>query len=168
MAIVFKPTASIKVTNRLESSPLRIFLAGTIDMGDSIDWQQDITDKIGDRSAYIFNPRRTEWDSSWQQNIHEKQFVDQVTWELDNLEQSDIIVINILGTSKSPITLLELGLFIGRTDKKIFVCVGEDFYRKGNIDIVCSRHCINVYTEYDKMSNDLLDYMDSTYERVAT
>jgi len=49
--------------------------------------------------------------------------------------------------TKSPITLLELGLFtkvdkhLGTT-QKVVVCCPEGFYRKGNVDIVCERYNI--------------------------
>lgn len=40
--------------------------------------------------------------------------------------------------TKSPISLLELGLF-ARTGKLIVVCP-KGFWRKGNVDIVCKRY----------------------------
>lgn len=63
MAIVFKPLSQLTIYNKQSYSAKRIFLAGSIDMGSSIDWQDDLTNKIGDRDAYIFNPRRDEWDN---------------------------------------------------------------------------------------------------------
>jgi hypothetical protein len=43
-------------------------------------------------------------------------------------------------TTKSPISLLELGLH-ARTGKLI-VCCPEPFWRKGNVDIVCKSYDI--------------------------
>jgi hypothetical protein len=63
MAIVFKPLSQLTIYNKQSYSAKRIFLAGSINMGSSIDWQDDLTNKIGDRDAYIFNPRRDEWDN---------------------------------------------------------------------------------------------------------
>lgn len=59
----FKPLSQLTIYNKQSYSAKHIFLAGSIDMGDSIDWQDDLTNKIGDRDAYIFNPRRDEWDN---------------------------------------------------------------------------------------------------------
>lgn len=39
-------------------------------------------------------------------------FEHQVNWELEHLEKADLIIMNILASSKSPITLLEMGLFM--------------------------------------------------------
>ena len=36
-------------------------------------------------------------------------FEHQVNWELEHLEKADLIIMNILASSKSPITLLEMG-----------------------------------------------------------
>ena len=162
MAIVFKPVTRLDVYNKKEYSAKRIFLGGSIDMGSSIDWQDDITSKIGDRDCYIFNPRRDEWDSSWEQHISNDNFRGQVEWELDNLDQSDIIVFNILPDSKSPITLMEIGLFIKAKNKKLFICCPPEFYRSGNVQIVCDRYNIPLYENYDDMVNDLLSFLDDT------
>lgn len=160
MAIVFKPLSQLTIYNKQSYSAKRIFLAGSIDMGSSIDWQDDLTNKIGDRDAYIFNPRRDEWDASWEQHISNDNFRNQVEWELDNLTQSDIIVFNILPESKSPITLMEIGLFIKDKNKKFFVCCPPEFYRSGNVQVVCARYGIPLYEDYDKMTEDLLSFLD--------
>ena len=39
-----------------------IFLAGTIDNGDSIDWQKKLIEKFKDIDIKIYNPRREHWD----------------------------------------------------------------------------------------------------------
>lgn len=62
----------------------RVFLAGTIDMGNSEDWQRELTDFLLsiNPELTIYNPRRDDWDSSWKQEIQNAQFNHQVTWEL--------------------------------------------------------------------------------------
>ena len=42
--------------------------------------------------------------------------------------------------TKSPISLLELGLF-SRSDKLMVICP-DGFWRKGNVDIVCEKYNI--------------------------
>ncbi len=143
--------------NRVANSSNSIFLAGTIDMGNSVDWQQYAIDTLAsahiEGELRIYNPRRSDWDSSWKQEISDPQFNEQVNWELDMLEQADIIVIYFEKKSSSPISMLELGLF--SKHKKILVCCEEGFWRKGNIDIVCHRNGIAIYTELDNMLIDL-------------
>ncbi len=126
-----------------------IFLGGTIDNNVSVDWQKSIIDKLSNTSVDIYNPRRKNWDSTWKQEIENKEFNGQVTWELDALTMSDFILINFLPDSKSPISLLELGLF--STSKKIFVCCPKEFYRSGNVHIVCKRYNIPLFENIDSL-----------------
>lgn len=126
-----------------------IFLAGTIDMGNSEDWQSKVEDFFKDNDVTILNPRRDNWDISWEQNINNKQFKEQVEWELEHLDMSDIIIYNFLPNSKSPITLLELGLHV---KDNIYVCCPDEFYRSGNVHIICERFNIPLF----KNINDLL------------
>lgn len=136
---------------------IKIFLAGTIDMGNSTDWQQKIIDDFQDfhkeEEIVILNPRRKNWDSSWIQTIENKQFNDQVNWELDALEKSDFIIMFFDKNSKSPISMLELGLFAD--SKKMMVCCEEGFWRKGNIDIVCKRKEIPTFKSLDDLILEL-------------
>lgn len=121
----------IQPSNRV---PIRIFLGGSIEMGKAIDWQSQIIETLKDEPIIFLNPRRTDWDSSWEQKITNPQFFEQVTWELKSLEQSDFIIMFIDPATTSPITLMEIGLH-ARSGKMV-VCCPEGFYRKGNVDIV--------------------------------
>ena len=137
----------------ISSSDVSVFLAGTIDMGNSIDWQQKFIDKANTEEALgnviVFNPRRTSWDNSWTQTIENEQFSEQVNWELDAMESVDVILLFIEGNSKSPISMMELGLFAD--SGKLMVCCEEGFWRKGNIDIVCQRKGIDQYKTFDEL-----------------
>ena len=48
--------------NKLDKSKFTIFLAGSIDMGKSKNWQQEIEDKLKDEDVILFNPRRPDWN----------------------------------------------------------------------------------------------------------
>lgn len=109
-------------------------------MGKAVDWQTELTNDLSDRDITILNPRRDDWDSSWEQTIKNEQFRTQVRWELTALEQADIVVMYFDPATKSPISLLELGLF-AKTGK-LLVCCPEGFWRKGNVDIVCEMYGI--------------------------
>ena len=136
---VFKPTDKVKKVNS-------IFLAGTIDMGNSEDWQAELEGTLKHYDVDVFNPRRDDWDSSWVQRKDNEQFNHQVTWELSCLEKADLIIMYFGPDSKSPISLLELGLF---HKKNMIVYCPLEFYRSGNVDIVCERYGIRMFT--DKM-----------------
>jgi len=133
-----------------------VFLAGSIEMNKAIDWQNRATKALSDVSGTILNPRRKDWDSSWKQEASDPQFRKQVEWELDAQEQSDLILMFFDPKTKSPITLMELGLF---HKKSMIVCCPEPFYRKGNVDIVCERYNIkqaNSFEELIKMAEEKL------------
>ena len=125
----------------------RIFLAGSIEMGAAVNWQDRVVNNlISANEKYplpyevrIFNPRRDDWDNSWEQKIENKQFREQVEWELDALENCSLVAMYFDPATKSPISLLEFGLFARLSHPQLVVCCPEGFWRKGNIDIVCNK-----------------------------
>lgn len=124
---------------------IKIFLAGSIEMGKAEDWQATIPELFKDREDLtFFNPRRDDWDSSWEQKESNPEFNKQVNWELDHLEKADIVFMYFSPETTSPISLLELGLFAD-SEKRMIVCCPNNFYRKGNVDIVCSNYDIPLY-----------------------
>jgi hypothetical protein len=142
---VIKPDSSDKFPSHGETA--KIFLAGSIEMGSATDWQVKIENELKELPVTIYNPRRESWDSSWEQRESNDQFRKQVNWEMDKLEQSDIIFFNFVGDTKSPISLLELGL---HANENIIVCCPDEFWRKGNIEIVCSRFGIPLFNNLDQ------------------
>jgi hypothetical protein len=137
----------------IETSHFSIFLAGTIDMGYSRNWQQEVIAYLSkqaiNRKLTIFNPRHKDWDNSWVQDMDNPDFNQQVNWELDALETADLIILYLEKNSKSPISLLELGLFADT--KKVVVCCEKGFWRKGNVDIVCQRKGITIFENIEDM-----------------
>lgn len=134
MAIVLKPPTAIVLADNRRS----VFLAGSIEMGVAEDWQTSLSHALDDLDITILNPRRDAWDSSWRQSIEEQRFREQVEWELEGQERATVIPTYFAPSTKSPITLLELGLF-ARTGKMV-VCCPDGFWRKGNVEVVCARY----------------------------
>lgn len=135
-----------------------VFLGGSIEMGKAKLWQDELTDYLRDEgvNCVVLNPRRDDWDSSWKQEFENKQFRGHVEWELDNQEKASVIVYYIDPKTKSPITLLEIGLF---KDKNPLVYCPEGFYRKGNVDVVAHWYGLTVYedeSEFFKAVRDRL------------
>lgn len=120
-----------------------VFLAGTIDNGASIDWQSEVESELSDLDIVILNPRRDQWDSDWEQTIKNEQFKEQVEWELNGLDKVDQILIFFAANSKSPISLLELGLHASNNNL-IIVCE-NGFWRRWNIEVVANRYNIPLY-----------------------
>jgi hypothetical protein len=78
------------------------------------------------------------------QSIDEPMFREQVEWELDGLERADLIAMWFAPQTKSPITLLELGL-TARSGRLLVGCP-DAFWRKGNIEVVCERYGVPLVT----------------------
>lgn len=142
-------------------SKFTIFLAGTIEMGKSIDWQKDITELLKDEDIRILNPRRDEFKVWEKQSINNPYFKEQVNWELDGLERADLIIMNLIEDSLSPISMMEIAYFI--KEKPMIICVPDGFWRKGNIEILADRNkknclIVNEYDEFTKQIKKSLDF----------
>lgn len=147
--MVFPPDP-VKPTSRI-----CVFLAGSIDMGKAVDWQTDLAGKLDDTGALFLNPRRVDWDSSWEQNIRNDQFREQVEWELDGLDRADIVALYFDPKGQAPISLLELGLHA--QEGKVVVYCPKGYWRKGNVEVVCKRFGIPLYGDYPKFVDALRD-----------
>jgi hypothetical protein len=144
--MIYTPPQNIALRDRSMKS---VFLAGTIDMGFSDDWQTQLGKWFLSNGYNIFNPRRKDWDSSWIQSYDNPQFSQQVKWELNALDKADWIVMYLAPESKSPISLLELGLHAN--SKKLLVVCPDGFYRKGNVEVVCSMYDIPLFNTIDEL-----------------
>ena len=150
--IVFPPLMRFKGPN---ASRATVFLAGTIDMGESADWQTEVATQIAGKAEFIYNPRRPEWDSSWTQTIDSVQFNVQASWELTMIERADFVLVNLLPGSKSPVTMAEFGLCCALKPAATIVCCADGFWRKGNIDIMGERYGVAVYGDLKDAVRDL-------------
>lgn len=133
----------------LDTEYVNVFLAGSIEMGVAEKWQEKVIAALSDRPIRFLNPRREDWDSSWKQNIDDEKFVEQVMWELESLEMAHIIIMYFDPNTKSPISLLELGLHA--KEQKLIVLCPEGFWRKGNVDVVCEYYGINQVDTFDEL-----------------
>jgi len=125
-------------------------------MGVAEDWQKKVTEKLSSiEDLLILNPRRDSWDSSWEQSIDNPLFREQVEWELDALEAADFIAMYFCPETKSPITMLEFGIYAKSNPNKLIVCCPEDFWRKGNVDIVCNKYGVKQVENIDQLVNEI-------------
>jgi nucleoside 2-deoxyribosyltransferase-like protein len=151
----------------------RIFLAGSIEMGQAEQWQERIVAALSGTEAgtgtgtgtgtqagtgvgnlVILNPRRDDWDDSWQQRADDPRFSEQVNWELDMLDAADVVVMYFAPGTKSPVSLLEFGLCA--RSGKLRVCCPEGFWRRGNVEVVCRRNRIPLFGTLDELIADLI------------
>lgn len=156
----------------------KIFLAGTIDNGKSEDWQKEIYNELfirlepltitygenyvtpsGKYDIIIYNPRRKVCNEDASQEYVEKQ----IKWEQDKLEKADLIIMVFQDNSKSPISLLELGLY-GPQGKLICFCT-KNFYRYTNVKLTCEKFLIpfKETTNTSEIVNIIADILKEAY-----
>ena len=148
--MIYQPPQNIALRCRSKKS---VFLAGSIELGLAENWQLVIGQWFLSMGWNVFNPRRSDWDSSWIQSYENPQFNQQVSWELNALDKSDVILMYLDPNTKSPISLLELGLHA--TSKKLYVVCPDGFYRKGNVEMVCSTYDIPLFNNLEAFKDYL-------------
>jgi len=124
-----------------------VFLAGSIDQGRAVDWQATVIEKLGDLEIGLVNPRRPDWDPSWDQTDDNPKFVEQVQWELEGIERATIVLMVFAKDSVAPISLLELGIR-SQGESMVVVCP-PGYWRKGNVDQVCVRYGVPRFDSLD-------------------
>lgn len=143
----------------LKEDEVTVFCAGSIEMNKAEDWQSELADKLKDYSnVVLFNPRRKDFDPNAKQTKDDPYFRGQVEWELQALEACDIVYMYLQPGTKSPISLLELGIYT-QTDK-LMVCCPEGFWRKGNVDITCERYDVPVFNTKEESIVALMERIE--------
>lgn len=137
-----------------------VFLAGTIEMGNSPDWQAEVIQEIKDYNIVIFNPRRVLPPEG------EEEIVKQINWELDGLQTSRTIYMHLCANTISPISLYELGLLQGQqSSRHIIVYCDKEYTRKLNV-LTTTSHLywqnteIQVFDDYQESIKALKKHLD--------
>lgn len=139
----------------IQDKNLKIFLAGSIEMGKAVDWQSQVVKALAGLDCTVYNPRRKDWDSSWVQSIDNPQFFEQVNWEADHIETADIVFFNFDPDTISPITLYELGTVLNSGRHPIVVCP-KGYPHRGNVEIYCWRSADSVFETLDEGLKELI------------
>ena len=126
-----------------------VFTAGSIEMGKAVQWQKHMATLLSTLPITVNNPRRGHWDPNVTKEAKDESFRRQVEWELSALEKADVICFFFDINTKSPVTMLELGLW--PSSKKIVVCCDKRFWRAGNIHIVCERYNIPFVEKFEDL-----------------
>jgi hypothetical protein len=126
-----------------------VFLAGSIEMGAASPWQDQVIAAFADRAITILNPRRPDWDASWRQSIDDPRFREQVEWELHGLERATVVAMYFDPATRSPVTLIELGLTAA--SGRLVVGCPHGFWRRGNLEVVCARHGVALHDDLDAL-----------------
>ncbi|TBU37525.1 hypothetical protein BD309DRAFT_973900 [Dichomitus squalens] len=132
-----------------------VFLAGSIEQNTAVAWQNEFIRRLDGIDCTIFNPRRRKWNPNLTQSELDLIFTQQVEWELACQEKADVIAMFFDPWTKSPITLLELGIFsqaVGKDgQRKLIVYCPKPFWRQGNVQIVCKEYGIPRAKTFDHL-----------------
>lgn len=107
-----------------------VFLAGSI--SNARDWQTEFVRMCRGTlpdSINLINPRRDNF--SMDDPTVERE---QISWEYNALEHSDVIIFWFSAETVAPITLFELGCYLN-TDKVIFIGIDPNYTRKRDVVI---------------------------------
>ena len=148
--MIYKPPMNIA---KRDFTKKYVFLGGSISANPEMtelaeDWQKVMTDFFISEGWGVFNPRRDEWDASWHQSMKNPEFFQQVNWELNALDNSDLILMNFIPNTISPISLYEFGRY--SQSNKISVVCPDGYFRKGNIEIGCYKDNIPLFDLLDE------------------
>lgn len=131
-----KPNAELTFAS--PSTGFSVFLAGTIDNGLSKDWQTEVCDQLSQFNITVYNPRRRKWDSDLEQTAKNEVFSYQVNWEMNCIENADVVFFYFIGDSLSPISIGEYYWCLANNKSIITVCE-PGFWRRGNIEVMLER-----------------------------
>jgi hypothetical protein len=106
-----------------------IFLAGGIT--NCSQWQREVADTLAESlPIVVLDPRRDNWDM---RNNHVESVV-QIEWESKHLKKSDYIIFWFPATSDCPITLFELGCWLGK-GANLMIGTDSDYRRRLDVEV---------------------------------
>ncbi|KAM7196933.1 hypothetical protein V8F33_005815 [Rhypophila sp. PSN 637] len=138
---------------------ISVFLAGTTSGND---WRESVTRALSHLPVTIYNPLRTDWDSSWREDPSFQPFREQVGWEVDMQDQADLVVIYFGAGTDAPISLLELGL-CARAGKAIAAC-HPDYRKRGNVMLVAERFGLKFLDGSDRLVEEVVGRIENILE----
>lgn len=149
MKVITPPNSIFETSDRVS-----VFLAGSIEMDKADHWQRRVIDKFSLYEGLTFyNPRRDDYQVWQKQTIDNHYFRTQVEWELDALKASTFIFMYFDPNTQSPISLLEFGMYFN--SKKLIVVSPHGFWRRGNLEVCCTRSGIYLHDNLDSGINEL-------------
>lgn len=82
---------------------------------------------------------------------------------MDQMNKADFIAL-YFGESKSPISLLELGMHAASASamgKKVTVCCKDSFWKRGNVQMVCERYKLKLVDTREELIEELRMKVDA-------
>ncbi len=132
--------------NQYPAKGFKVYIAGAIDMGDAENWQHEVILQFAhEESIILLNPRREKFTDAMEQA--------QIKWELEAMENADLILMWFPEKSEAPISFLEMGLYL--RSGKLVLGVEKGFYRQKNIELTAYRYNTSVYYSLDALVREV-------------
>lgn len=137
----------------------KIFLAGSIGDAEDKKWRKEITDYINEwwfesefnkDNITIYSPLRE--DGVWTPDME----VEQAAWDMSMLTMADYIILHLTGESTSPVSLLELGIYMKNTN--LYLSINPSYIKKNVVELYVANHgsnkiCKSLAESVDKIKN---------------
>lgn len=160
--------------------PRTVFLAGTTTAAQdgSGDWRDVLCHKLSNHPITFYNPLRSNWDSTWRNDVNCAPFREQTQWELDRQTRAGLVVVYLGPHTDAPVSLLELGLAAGlaagpsgptpskatdeggdnqiKQKKQVLVCAHEGYKKRGNVQLLCQKFGIEMVDTADDFPSAML------------
>jgi hypothetical protein len=140
----------------MRSGPDRsVILIGSEDNGEWKPWKDTIVSRLEDKTSdegfnlVVFDPERKEWETNWQHMTEGSRYKSQVRWELEHMEEVDVVVLYLGKGISSSMAMMELGL-LARTNRLVLFCPDDEFGSK-NVKIFCERYEVTRVEKLDAL-----------------
>lgn len=163
--MILKPTTPVFAAKDTSKT---VFLAGSINNGQSLNWQEPLSQEIirEVQGSWVFNPRRDDWDASWKQSFHNKVFRKQVEWEIHHLNKAETVFFYFAAKGgMSPISLYELGYLVG-TKKKVIVYSEKEYPRLGNLEVYFALKHFDLYVDFGEAKKELFKTLNKSSDDI--
>lgn len=145
---------SLDEISQLTRTKARIFLAGSMATGSQVNWRQTVIDAFGEKYHFL-DPTNLKHDS-----LTDVEMRNHIKWEFDGLRIADFILLNFLPDSLSPISMVELGMYIA--SKKLIVVCPKEFYKWRYIDTLCKEHNTLIFNQLEEVLTGGIDTFFNT------
>ncbi|KAI1816735.1 hypothetical protein GGS20DRAFT_174346 [Poronia punctata] len=133
-----------------------IFLAGTTTMVGNGNWRERLSASLSEYPITIFDPMRSDWDSTWREDVTFAPYREQVMWELDKQEKADLVVFYFGPDTLAPVSLLEFGLS-ARISGKAIVIAPVGYSKRGNVQLVCEKYGVEFLDTLDRLHEVIIE-----------
>lgn len=118
-----------------------IFLAGSMDTSVKNNWRDDVVHVLGEVYNF-YDPTNNNHDM-----LNDIEMREHIKWELDALNMSDKILLNFLPDAQSPISLVELGLYV--SSNKLIVICPKEFHQSRYVRVLCKQYNTPLFNKMD-------------------